>query len=140
MSFPNAVKYNEEHFHDREGALFTFQRARDEGLWNVLEGNVDVDDIYARLHDEKGNITSYVPVQDYLKAIFEEGYFYPGMLADQAMILMHYRHHCETHGIEVPATWSMPDCDLMMSAMASVARSEIKSNMAWFNTIMKKGK
>jgi hypothetical protein len=131
MSFPNAVKYNEEHFHDKEGGLFTFQRARDEGIWNVLEGNVDMDDVYARLHDEKGNPTRYVPVQDYMKAVFEEGFFYPGWEGDAGLIVVHYRHHCKTFGIEVPDAWNLSGEDMMMSMLTLQSRSNYKSTMAW---------
>lgn len=131
MTFATAVRYNEEHFHDKEGALFTFQRARDEGIWNVLEGNVDMDDIYARLHDENGKPERYVPVQDYLKAMCEEGLFYPGWEGDVGLIILHYRHHCKTFGIEVPDTWNLSEGDMNSSLLAAGSRKMSKANMAW---------
>jgi hypothetical protein len=138
MTFPNAIRYNEEHFHDKEGGLFTFQRARDEGIWNVLEGNVDVDDIYARLHDEKGNPERYVPVQDYLKAVCEEGLYYPGFGGDIGLIILHYRDHCKTYGIEVPDAWNLSEEDMMMSMLNLSARVSYKATMAWANALRAK--
>jgi hypothetical protein len=135
MSFTAAVRYSEEHFHDKEGALFTFQRARDEGIWNVLEGNVDMDDIYARLHDEKGSPVRYVPVQDYLKAVCEEGFFYPGYEGDIGLIVTHYRHHCKTYGIEVPEVWNLSEADMDASLLTVLSRANYKPIMSWINAI-----
>lgn len=137
MSFAIAIKYNEEHFHDKEGALFTFQRARDEGIWSVLEGNVDVDDIYARLHNEKGDIERYVPVQDYLKAVCEEGFYYPGLEGDIGLIILSYRAHCTEFDIAVPDAWNLSVDDMNISLLTLGARNTSKATMAWANTLRK---
>jgi len=138
MSFPNQIKYNEEHFHDKEGALFTFQRARDEGIWNVLEGNVDMDDIYARLHNVKGDIVRYVPVQDYMKAVFDEGLFYPGYQGDIGLIVLHYRDHCKRFGIEVPDTWNLSDEEMAGSIYTLSSRNSYKATVSWVNALRSK--
>jgi hypothetical protein len=131
MTFANGIKYNLEHHHDKEGALFTVNRYRDEVVWSILEGNVDVDDIYARLCHADGNIESYVPVKDYLKACFDEGYFYPGYHGDIAVVLMSYQKHCREYGIEVPAHWQLPIEDRMTSIMTFIQRGVFRSGRAW---------
>lgn len=137
MSFPTAFRYNEEHFHDKEGALFTFQRARDEGLWNVLEGNVDMDDIYARLHDENGKPERYVPVQDYLKAVCDEGLYYPGWEGDIGLIILSYRDHCKRYGIKVPDNWNLSPDDMNMSLLTLGTLNRGKATMSWINAMRK---
>lgn len=140
MAFPTEVKYNEEHFHEKEGALFIFKRYRDEGFWSILDGKVDMDEIYARLHNEKGDIERYVPVQEYLKAVCEEGLYYPGFQGDVGIIIAHYRTHCKQHGIEVPETWNLSEEDMTASLVTAGMRISTRNSLIWASVFVPRNK